>query len=183
MVREIVIWPDPLLARKCEEVVEVNDDVRSILEDMVETMVWAKGAGLAAPQVGFALRAIVVLVQTDDGVRAPLRLVNPRIVERRGSVLLREGCLSLPGFFEMVRRSEWVRVEALDENGKPVEVAGDGVLAHALQHEIDHLEGICFPAHLSPLKRQMAVRSFTKRKAKGMRYAVPRLAPRDFTQA
>lgn len=183
MVREIVIWPDPILSRRCDAVVEVTDDIRAILDDMVETMLWAKGAGLAAPQVGFALRAIVVLVQTEDGSREPVRLVNPRIVERRGSVLMREGCLSLPGYFDQVRRAEWVRVEALDENGKPVEVAGNGVLAHALQHEIDHLEGICFPALLSPLKRQVAFRSFTKRKEKGMRYAVPRLAPRDFTQA
>ncbi len=183
MVREILIWPDPVLARKCEEVKEFNVTLHQLLDDMVETMAWARGAGLAAPQVGFALRAVVVLVQKEDGTREPLKLVNPRIMERRGSVLLREGCLSLPGYFESVRRAQWVRVEAQDEQGAKIEISGDGVLAHALQHEIDHLDGICFPQHLSPLKRQVVATRFSKRKAKGMRYAVPRLEPRDFTQA
>lgn len=167
--RQIVIWPDPILSRVCEPVTDFGPELQKLLADMEETMVAARGAGLAAPQVGFALRAVVILVKAKGG-REVLKLVNPVITERRGSVLKREGCLSLPGFFEQVRRSEWVRCEAQDETGARVTLEGDGLLAHALEHELEHLDGKIFVEKLSPLKRERARATFRKAKARGMKY-------------
>ena len=168
-VREILIWPERILTQVCPPVEVFDEGLRQLLADMAETMLAARGAGMAAPQVGALVRAVVILVRTKGG-KEVLKLVNPRIVERRGDVLRREGCLSLPGFFEMFRRSEWVKVEAQDENGARVEIEGDGVLGHALQHELDHLDGKVFVEQLSPLKRERARASFRKAKARGMKY-------------
>lgn len=179
MIREIVIWPDSILARVCERVPEVTDEVRRLLQDMEETMLWAKGSGLAAPQVGFALRLVTLLVKEKDE-RKVLKLVNPVIVSRRGDVRLVEGCLSLPGMKEIVRRSEWVAVEAQDENGQRIVVEGDGLVAHALQHELDHLDGKVFVDHVSPLKRDMVRRKLEKAKKRGMKYLPPAPAPQVF---
>lgn len=181
MIREILIWPEAILARKCELVTRFDADLKRLLDDMVQTMVAARGAGLAASQVGFALRAIVVLVDAAEG-RIPLKLINPVIVETRGSRWAREGCLSLPGFFEVVKRAAYVRVEALDEDGQKIELGGDGKLAQALQHEIEHLDGIVFADHLSPLKRTAQRRRFEKQKAKGLKYQSVPPKPQDFTQ-
>lgn len=196
MIREILIWPDPVLARKCEEVqTPTGGDIQRLLNDMVETMIANGGAGLAAPQVGFNLRLVTLMVETalDGSEKAeagkartkfvPVKLVNPRIVERRGSQLVREGCLSLPGYFEMVRRATYVRVVAKDEAGADIEVTGDGKLAQALQHELEHLDGVTFVDHLSILKRNLARQKFTKAKAKGMRYQAARPEAQDFTEA
>jgi peptide deformylase len=175
--RQILIWPDPMLSRVCEPVTDFGPELQKLLADMGETMRAASGAGLAAPQVGFALRAIVLKVKT-KGEFEVLKLVNPVITERRGSVLKREGCLSLPGFFEMVRRSEWVRCEAQDETGAKVVLEGDGLLAHALEHECEHLDGQIFVEKLSPLKRERARATFRKAKARGMKYvSTPGVAP------
>lgn len=168
-VREILIWPEPILSQVCPPVEVFDEQLRQLLADMAETMLAARGAGMAAPQVGVLVRAVVILVRS-RGEKEVLKLVNPRIVDRRGDVLRREGCLSLPGFFEMFRRSEWVKVEAQDENGARVEIEGDGVLGHALQHELDHLDGKVFVEQLSPLKRERARASFRKAKARGMKY-------------
>jgi len=160
MIREIVIWPDPVLKRKCEPVTRFDDELKRLLNDMMETMLAARGAGLAASQVGYALRAITVLVRTPENKENPvmvLKLVNPEIVERKGRQQMREGCLSLPGYFDMVTRSTWVRVVAQDENGEKVEISGDGALAQALQHEIEHLDGMVFVDHLSIIKRRGGV--------------------------
>lgn len=181
MIREIVIWPDPILAKVCEPITTFDAGLKTLLDDMVETMLAARGAGLAAPQIGYALNAVVVLVDGPDG-RVPLKLLNPRIVERRGRKRAREGCLSLPGYFEEVERAAYVRVEAQDEEGRAVEIAGDGKLAQALQHELEHLEGHVFVEHLSPLKRDMQRKRFEKAKARGMRYASSQPKPQDFTQ-
>lgn len=187
MIREIIVWPDPILARKCEPITRFDEDLKHLLTDMHHTMLAARGAGLAAPQVGYALRAITVLVQNQQAKKEEealqvLKLCNPAIVERRGTQLMREGCLSLPGFFEMVRRSTWVRVEAQDEEGNKVELAGDGKLAHALQHEIEHLDGVVFVDHISLLKRNLARTRFAKAKKKGMRYRADSPTPQDFTE-
>ena len=196
MIREILIWPVPVLARKCEEVqTPTSGDIQRLLNDMVETMIANGGAGLAAPQVGFNLRLVTLMVETalDSSEKAeagkartkfvPVRLVNPRIVERRGSQLVREGCLSLPGYFEMVRRATYVRVVAKDEAGADIEIAGDGKLSQALQHELEHLDGVTFVDHLSILKRNLARQKFTKAKAKGLRYQAGRPEAQDFTVA
>lgn len=187
MIREIIIWPDSLLGKKCEPVTEVNADIKRLLQDMEDTMLANRGAGLAAPQVGFRLRLVTILVKSkgDDGqeVREVVKLVNPEIVERSETKQRKmEGCLSLPGFAEVVPRAAFVKVKALDENGMPMEIAGDGQLAIALQHELEHLDGRMFVDYLSPLKRNMARKRFEKLKAEGVRYPSDSPKPQDFTE-
>jgi peptide deformylase len=183
VVREILIWPESVLAKPCEPITTFDDELRRKLHDLKDTMLHAKGAGLAAPQVGWLIRAIVVLVvDKDSGARSTLALCNPIVERTRGSANMREGCLSLPGFFDTVKRHTWVKVVAQDEQGARVEVESDGVLAHCLQHEIDHLEGVVFTDHLSLIKRNLARTRFQKAKAKGLRYVVEAPAPQDFTK-
>jgi len=181
MIREVIIWPDPILSAKCEEVPVVDDAVRALLHDMEETMLACRGAGLAAPQVGFKLRLVTVLVRSETGAQV-LKLVNPRIVKREEAPqLMKEGCLSLPGYYEQVRRNRHVTVESLDETGAKVEIGAEGLLAHALQHEIDHLDGITLTDHLSVIKRNLARAKFVKAKKKGMRWQAEKPEPKDFT--
>ncbi len=187
MIRSIIIYPDPVLARKCEDVsFPLHSDVLRLLDDMVETMMAARGAGLAAPQVGFNLRLVTLMVERagpDGGTEfVPLKLVNPRITKRQGKRQVREGCLSLPGYFENVQRSTYVEVQGFDETGAKVELGADGKLAQALEHEIEHLDGITFVDHLSLIKRNMARTKFTKAKAKGLRYQSSSPPPQDFTE-
>lgn len=181
MIRSIIIWPDPILSRRCEEVTRFDTDLLRLLDDMEATMLANGGAGLAAPQVGFALRAVVVLVRKPDGTREVLRLVNPRVVWTEGRERMREGCLSLPGYVEEIERPARVRVEAVDAEGKRLEVEGDGVLARALLHELEHLEGRVFVDRLTPLKRELTRKHFRKAKAAGLRYRSEAPAPQDFT--
>ena len=159
MVYELVYWPDPLLKEKCEPVPEVTDAVRWFLQELEETMMHEKGVGLAAPQVGRPLCAIALLKA--DGT--PMSLVNPRIVKfSPEKVRVREGCLSLPGYFETMTRSEWVEVEGLDKNGQPTHFHADGLFGQACQHEVEHLDGIVFVDHLSALKRDIARKKVRK---------------------
>ena len=138
-ILEIAKFDAPVLRRKARPVRRINAAVRKTLDDMAETLYAAKGLGLAAPQVGVD-RALVV-IDVGEGL---IELVNPRIVSAEGSVTAVEGCLSLPGMFGEVPRAEKVKVEGLDGNGHRVWIEGEGMLARALQHEIDHLEGILF---------------------------------------
>ncbi len=144
MLRTILTYPDPFLKKKAAPVSRVDGKVRELVRDMFETMRASSGVGLAAPQVGVGKRVIVVDVSPAEPGNPPLALVNPEIVERGGQVEGMEGCLSIPGVEAVVPRSETVRVRALDPEGAPVEVLGTGFLARALQHEIDHLDGILF---------------------------------------
>ncbi len=144
MQRPIVTYPDPVLLAKSAPVPRVTDAVRELVRDMFETMRAAKGVGLAAPQVGVGKRVIVVDVTPAEPEIAPLALVNPEIVGRRGLVEGTEGCLSIPGVEGVVPRAEWVDVKGLNEKGEPVRFEATGLLSRALQHEIDHLDGILF---------------------------------------
>lgn len=144
MQRPILIYPDPFLQKKAGPVSLVNDRIRELVRDMFETMRAASGIGLAAPQIGVGKRVIVVDVSPVEKDIAPLALVNPRIVESRGQVVATEGCLSIPGVEGEVPRGEVVLVKALDDQGRPVQIAARGLLARALQHEIDHLDGVLF---------------------------------------
>lgn len=144
MVRAILTYPDPVLVAKSAPVPRVTDAVRELVRDLFETMRQAKGVGLAAPQVGVLKRVIVVDVSPAEAGKPALALVNPEIVGRRGRVEGTEGCLSIPGVEGVVPRAEWVAVRGLDENGNPVRVEATGLLSRALQHEIDHLDGILF---------------------------------------
>ncbi|MCB0323382.1 MAG: peptide deformylase [Bdellovibrionales bacterium] len=155
---DIVLFPDARLREPCDPVTEVTDQIRQQLRDMAETMYDAPGIGLAAPQVGLRSRLIVVDVGSDDEPESPRRLyqlVNPEITASEGQVDSEEGCLSIPTIRETVQRFERISVAALDEQGQPITIDADGLLAICLQHEIDHLNGILFIDYLSKLKQQL----------------------------
>ncbi|HEX9206336.1 MAG TPA: peptide deformylase [Candidatus Deferrimicrobiaceae bacterium] len=149
MRRNILVYPDPFLARKAAPVSAVDDRVRTLIGDMFETMYAAEGVGLAAPQVGVGKRVIVLDVSPVDETVPPMAIVNPEIVERKGSVAGEEGCLSVPGVQGEVCRAETVVVRGLDPEGKPVHLSAAGILSRALQHEIDHLDGVLFIDRIS----------------------------------
>jgi peptide deformylase len=162
--REIVLYPDPVLSTKGDDVPEVDDGVRQLLDDLVETLYAASGVGLAAQQIGDTRRVCVIDIRSDDG-EAPgklIELVNPHIVERFGEIKWEEGCLSFPELYETIDRSARVKVEALDRQGNPFEVEGEGLLAVVLQHEIDHLDGVLFIDRMGRLKRRMALKRYRK---------------------
>jgi peptide deformylase len=149
MRRNILVYPDPFLARKAAPVSAVDDRVRTLIRDMFETMYAAEGVGLAAPQVGVGKRVIVLDVSPVDESVPPMAIVNPEIVERKGSVAGEEGCLSVPGVQGEVCRAETVVVRGLDPEGKPLHLSASGILSRALQHEIDHLDGVLFIDRIS----------------------------------
>jgi peptide deformylase len=151
-ILDILCFPVPRLRNRAEPVEKVDDDLRGFIDDLFETMYEAPGIGLAATQVNDPRRVIVIDVSEDRS--APLCLVNPEIVEKRGVEEMDEGCLSVPGVFERVSRAESIRVRALDRDGAAVEFDADGLLAVCIQHEIDHLDGKLFVDYLSSLKRQ-----------------------------
>ena len=153
-VLPVRIYGDPVLRQKAAAVAEVDDELRTLIADMRETMKAYSGVGLAANQVGVPKRVLVVDVPLDDEKRAQLALINPAIKRRTGTETGEEGCLSIPGIWEDVSRARAIRLEALDEQGRAVEVEADGYLARALQHEVDHLDGVLFVDRLSALKRQ-----------------------------
>ncbi len=158
-VRPVRIYGDPVLREKAREVTTVDETLRQLIADLRATMQAYGGVGLAANQVGVAQRVIVVDVPLDEEERAAYALVNPVIKRRHDTQTAEEGCLSIPGTWEEVTRSGRVLVEALDEEGRPLEVDAEGYLARAIQHEIDHLDGVLFVDRLSPLKRQFLRRS------------------------
>ena len=153
-VRPVRIYGDPVLRQRAAEVVEFDEALRALVADLRETMEVYNGVGLAANQIGVLKRALVVNVPLDDQERARYTLVNPIIVRRSGSESGEEGCLSIPGIFEEVSRSLKLAVKAFDEFGRPFEFEPEGYVARAIQHEVDHLEGVLFVDRLSPLKRQ-----------------------------
>ncbi len=156
MLRQILTYPDPFLLRKAAPVTRVDDRIRDLVRDLFETMYAASGVGLAAPQVGVGKRVIVVDVSPVEENVAPLALVNPEVVDRKGLAEGTEGCLSIPGIEGVVPRAESVLVRALDPQGRPVQIRAEGLLGRALQHEIDHLDGILFidriPAAAAPAR-------------------------------
>ena len=164
MVREIVIWPDPILKEVAKPVDRVDDTIRRLLDDMAETMYAADGVGLAAPQVAELKRLIVIDTSPRQEGQRLIHLVNPEIVRLEGKTTYTEGCLSIPGEAEEVERAAKVWVRALDYGGKPFELECDGLLAIAVQHEHDHLEGTLFVDHLSSLKRELIRRRMKKLK-------------------
>ncbi|MGD9408495.1 peptide deformylase [Thiohalocapsa sp.] len=169
---EILTFPDERLRRRAEVVEQVDDGVRQLVDDMLETMYDAPGIGLAAIQVNVPKRVIVI--DTSDDKSQPLCLINPEILVRSGEEQMDEGCLSVPGFFETVTRAEQVTVRALDRDGQPFELTTDGLLAVCIQHEIDHLDGKLFVDHISALKRQR----IRKKLEKERRQAAPAPAQR-----
>lgn len=162
-IREIVLLGDPILRAEAEEVTEFGDELRALVRDMSETMYHAEGIGLAAPQIGVSQRVIVVDLRDEEDPHARLALVNPRITgHSKETEKTSEGCLSIPGLEEIVERSFEVRVEGLDPDGNEAHIEADELLARALQHEIDHLDGILFLDRVSALKRRMLLKKWRK---------------------
>ncbi len=161
-IRPILHFPDPKLRTASIPVVEVDDNIRTLIDDMLETMYEAPGIGLAAPQVAAFQRVIVV--DTSEDRSTPLVLVNPELLECRGLEEMDEGCLSVPGIFEPVERAEWIRVRALDRSGQPFEMEASGLEAVCIQHEIDHLDGKLFVDYLSDMKRNRIRKKMEKQR-------------------
>ncbi len=157
---DILHYPDPRLRNKAARVERVDDTVRKLTEDMLETMYAAPGVGLAAVQINVPSRVIVIDISEHRDT--PYRFINPEIIEQSGDTELEEGCLSVPGIYETVRRSEWVRVRALDREGASFELEANGLLSVCIQHEIDHLDGKLFVDYLSRLKQQRIRKKATK---------------------
>jgi peptide deformylase len=148
---DILRYPDPRLHTVAKPVAVVDERIRTLIDDMAETMYAAPGIGLAATQVNVHERVIVIDISE---TRRELRVfINPEIVSQSGRALNEEGCLSVPGIYDRVERAERVRVRALDRDGKPFEIDAEGLLAVCIQHEMDHLMGRVFVDYLSPLKR------------------------------
>jgi len=164
----ILTAPDPRLKKKAKPVDKVDDGVRKLMADMLETMYAAPGIGLAAPQVGVSQRVIVLDVAREGEPPAPMKLANPEIVwASDDDNTYEEGCLSVPEHYAEVVRPRAVKVRCLDETGAAREIEAEGLLATCLQHEIDHLDGILFLDHLSSLKRNMILRKLLKEKKRG----------------
>lgn len=162
---DIITIPDRLLRQKSKPVERVDDELRTLMDRMLETMYDAPGIGLAAIQVGIPRRLITIDVSNkeEDGKKEPLFLVNPEIVWKSDELALyEEGCLSIPEYYAEVERPAQVRIKYLDRAGKAQEMQTDGLLSVCVQHEIDHLDGKLFIDHLSKLKRDMVIKKFTK---------------------
>ncbi|QOC22293.1 peptide deformylase [Wenzhouxiangella sp. AB-CW3] len=156
----ILEFPDPRLRRVAQPVDQVTEREQQLAADMLETMYAARGIGLAATQVNEGVRLLVLDLseERDD----PKVFINPEIIEREGSQVCEEGCLSVPGIYAEVKRAERIRVRALDTDGESFELEADGLLAVCIQHEIDHLDGKVFVDYLSPLKRRMVEKKLRK---------------------
>ena len=163
MIRKIIKYGDPVLEQRAAPVTEFDTlELRQLIDDMWETMYAAKGVGLAAPQVGVLKRISVIDTSVGEDESKKVVIINPEVTFREGKQTGEEGCLSIPGFREPVTRANKVLVRAQNVNGEPVEVPGEELLARALEHEIDHLNGILFLNHLSALKRDMIRRKIKK---------------------
>jgi len=140
----IRVVPDPILRKKTKQIKNIDGSLQKLINDMFETMHAAPGVGLAAPQVGSPLRiAVISIPEGDDFI-----LINPEIVRKSGEIVVSEGCLSIPGYVGEIKRAETVTVKALDRNGKAIRIKGADLLGQALQHEIDHLDGVLYVDHL-----------------------------------
>jgi peptide deformylase len=161
----ILEYPDPRLRIRATPVAAVDDDVRTLVADMLETMYVAPGIGLAATQVDVHKRILVLDISEDRD--EPYCLINPELLSQEGSASYEEGCLSVPGVFEAVDRAERIRVRAQDEQGELQEFDADGLLAICIQHEIDHLDGKLFVDYLSTLKRERLKKKAVKKAKRG----------------
>jgi peptide deformylase len=174
MLREILKYPDKRLNMKSKPVEKVDDEARQLIDDMFETMYNGSGIGLAAPQVDERKRVIIIDLRPNGRYQelpeiknpGPHALINPKIISSEGKITFEEGCLSLPDFREEIERADKVRVKALDRDGKEVIIDADGLLAVALQHEIDHLDGILAVNRVSSVKRSLYKKKIKKAYAK-----------------
>jgi peptide deformylase len=162
VILEILKYPDPRLREVAKPVQQVTDEIKQLVDDMAETMYAAPGCGLAATQVGRDVRIFVIDTATEDEPSDLRVFINPEIFATTGTQTWNEGCLSFPGVSEEIKRAERVRVRALGRDGKPFELEADGLLAVAIQHENDHLNGVLMIDKLSALKKRMMSRKLAK---------------------
>jgi peptide deformylase len=182
-VRKIRIWPDPALSEVAKPVESIDDDIRTLVDDMFETMYEANGVGLAATQIAVPHRVLVIdLDPSKDAADNPdiqaeldaflfkgaQEFINPQIVASEGSIVWEEGCLSVPGYTDQVKRAEKIEVEAMNREGETFRLEAAGLYAVALQHEMDHLDGKVFVQYLSRLKRDSVKRKMNKMKKAGI---------------
>lgn len=160
-VLKLFTYPDPLLKEISKEVTDFSKELKSLTDDMFKTMYENSGIGLAAPQVGILKRIVVIDLQEDDK-KVPLIFINPQIIEACGSTTFEEGCLSVPGYHEVVKRKKDITVKFQDLEGKDQVINATGLLAICLQHEIDHLNGILFVDQISQLKKGFFKKWFKK---------------------
>jgi len=164
-LRQILTEPNKILREKSLLVEKVDDELRKLMDDMLETMYAAPGIGLAAIQVGVPKRVIVLDIAQKEGKKNPMYFVNPEILEKsENNSTYEEGCLSVPGQFAEIDRPDQCYVKYLDYNGEPKEIKATGMLATCIQHEMDHLEGILFIDYLSKLKKTMIIKKLSKQK-------------------
>lgn len=167
MILTIVKYPDPILSQPGEPVTEFNAELRKLVADMYETTYANQGIGLAAPQVGVSKRVTVIDVSMGKVPKDKLVIINPEIIFSEGKLYEEEGCLSFPDIREKVVRAAKVRIRAQNEHGKWFEMDGEDLLARAMQHEIDHLDGVLFLFRMSALKRSLNLRKIRKMQADG----------------
>lgn len=162
-IKPLIILPDPVLRQVSTPIETVDQDVRRLADDMLETMYDAPGIGLAAIQIGVPKRMLVIDLAREGEDKRPQVFINPEVVSRSDArSTYEEGCLSIPDYYAEVERPADIVVRHLDRDGKLIETRADGLLATCLQHEIDHLDGVLFIDHISRLKREMVIRKFTK---------------------
>jgi len=162
MIQNILTYPDPELKKKSAPVTVINEKTRELIRDMAETMYDAPGVGLAAPQIGVHQRIVVIDVSANDEAPELIVAINPVIIHAEGESYEEEGCLSVPKYAANVRRHERVVVKALNLEGEEITCKAEGLLAVAFQHEIDHLDGVLFIDHISPLKREIFRRKYRR---------------------
>jgi len=161
-IHEIVKYPDPVLAKRGEPVTVFDDKLKTLVEEMFESMYEAQGIGLAAPQIGLSQRLTVIDISFKKDPEAKVVLINPEIIHREGQQYEEEGCLSLPEIREKVKRAAKVKVRAQNTDGEWFEIEGEELLSRAFQHEIDHLDGVLFIDRLSRLKKDLIIRKIKK---------------------
>ena len=163
--RKIIIEPDTILRKKSDPLEKVDNELRKLMDDMLETMYAAPGIGLAAVQIGVLKRVVVIDISKEKEEKSPIFLINPEIVYKsKKTSIYEEGCLSLPGYFAEIERPAECQIEYLDYDGKKKEMKVDGLLATCIQHEVDHLNGVLFIDYLSKLKKDMIVKKLVKHK-------------------
>ena len=161
-IHEVVKWPEPVLAKAGVPVTVFDDKLKQLVDEMFDSMYAAQGIGLAAPQIALSKRICVIDVSFKKNPEEKIVLINPEIIDRKGKQVEEEGCLSLPEIREKVSRAAWVKVRAQDASGEWFELEGEELLARAIQHELDHLDGVLFIDRLSRLKRDLVIRKIKK---------------------
>ncbi len=152
-VLKLEIYPSNILRVENQEITKITPQIKKLIADMIETMYHEQGIGLAAPQIGHNLQ--IAVIDVSEKQKSPTVLINPQIIKTENKIKSEEGCLSIPGYREVIPRFEKVKITALDQDLKRIEIEAEGLLARCLQHEIDHLQGILFIDHLGRLKKRM----------------------------